>query len=892
MYIKGQLKIVITLAHYSKKFHMSKLLKICFLLCLTSAFANAQVDSLDVKSYNNKQEYEIGGVDVIGAESRDKNAIRSITGLTVGKKIRVPGPQIAQAIKSLWKLRLFDDVKIIETKTLGDVIFLEIQLKERATLSRYSYKGVKKSQHDDLNELLANIITKGSIVTDAQKDLAKKRIKDFYVEKGKLDAVVNVLEYPDTIKSNSVRLVFDVDAKDRVKVENIIFLGNHNLSDRKLRGAMGSTKRKGTLFRRTKFMASEYEEDKRSIIREYNKKGFIDAKIVKDSVWRYNELSDIMIKIWIDEGKRYFFRDITWKGNSKYTPDQLNKILGIAKGDVFNPDLLENRLRFSQDGRDISSLYMDDGYLGLNVEPVMTAVGVDSVDLEIQIAEGPQFTIDKVIIEGNDRTHEHVVRRTVRTKPGQKFSRSDIVRSQREIMNLGYFNPETMNMDTPVNPNRGTVDIKYILEERPSDQLELSAGYGGASGLLGTLGLTFNNFSLANIRDRSSWSPLPQGDGQRLSLRVQSNSRFLNSYNFTFTEPWLGGKQPRSLTVGAVHTSFDFSSLGQGSLKITRGSVGLGTRLKWPDDFFSSNTTLTLESIRLSNYSRGQFFVDLEDEIINVTDGNFKNFHIRQVFTRSSVAEPIYPRRGSRVSLTLQFTPPYSLFREPGFDRIVGQERQDLIDTENRMRGPGAKMTEDQEDAFIIGQEQARKFEFLEYHKWRIDADWYFNIFGKVVLYANAKLGIVGSYDSSLGLSPFERFELGGDGLSNQNVGITGKDIIALRGYEVNELEQNSLGGATVFDKFTMEMRFPLSLNPNSTIYFHTFFQGGNSWRTLRDFNPFDVKRSVGVGMRVFLPMFGLLGFDYGYGIDRNLPDGTPWSNYGKFSIVLGFEPD
>ncbi len=871
---------------------MKTIFQTIILLIFCSSFCLAQQDSIPYKDYSKKLEFEIGGVDVTGADTRDKNAIRSITGLTVGKKITVPGPEIAKAIKALWKLRLFEDVKIIETKTLGDLVFLEIQLKERPTLSRYSYKGVKKSHHDDLNDEISNIITKGSIVTEDQKNLASLKIKEFYIEKGKLDTEVTVREFIDTIKENSVRLVFDIDRKKRVKVENIQFTGNDNIKDRKLRKTMHNTKRKGTWFRKTKFLPEGYEEDKKSIIAKYNNKGYINARITSDSVWRDEKSGHVNIHINIDEGKQFFFRDISWKGNSKYTDDQLSTILGIAKGDVYNPELLETRLRFSQDGRDVSSLYMDDGYLGLNVDPTMVAVGTDSVDLQIQIGEGPQFTIDKIIIEGNDRTNEHVVRRAIRTKPGQKFSRAQVVRSQREIINLGYFNPESLAMDTPVNPNRGTVDIKYIVEERPSDQLELSAGYGGASGLLGTLGVTFNNFSVKNINNRQAWSPLPQGDGQRLAVRIQSNSRFLRSYNFTFTEPWWGGKQPRSLTLGAVHTAYDFSSLSRGSLKITRGTIGLGTQLKWPDDFFSSSTALTLESIRLVDYDQGQFFVEGDNNILTrVTSGNFKNFHIRQTFTRSSVSEPIYPRRGSRVSLTVQFTPPYSLFR--GTDVIIdGEERQELIDIENRYLGPGAIMTPEQEEIFINGKEISKKFEFLEYHKWRFDADWYFNIFGKVVLYANAKIGVVGSYNSAIGLSPFERFELGGDGLSNQNVGITGKDIISLRGYETTELEENGVGGATVFDKFTMEMRFPLSLNPNSTIYFHTFIQGGNSWGKFEDFNPFDLKRSVGGGMRVFLPMFGLLGFDYGFGLDRNLPDSATWSNYGKFSIVLGFEPD
>ncbi len=862
------------------------------LLFLVSSLISYGQDSLSVRDYSDRQDYEIGGVDVIGAESRDKNAIRSITGLTVGKKIKIPGPDIPKAIKSLWRLRLFEDIQIFQTKTLGDVVFLEIILRERPTLARYTYRGTKNSHHDDLNEIVQGILTKGSIVTDDQKELCIDRIKEFYHDRGKLDCKVSVQEILDTIKENTVRLVFDIDRGERVKVEDIVFDGNKELSDGKLRKAMHNTKKKGTFLRKTKYVKFLYEEDKRSVITEYNKQGFINARILGDSLWRDKKTGDLQIKIFVEEGNRFFFRDISWKGNSKYSDDQLGAILGIEEGDVYNPELLENRLRFSFDGRDISSLYMDDGYLGLNIDPVKTAVGSDSVDLEIQVAEGPQFTIDKVIIKGNDRTHEHVIRRAIRTRPGQKFSRAQIVRSQREIINLGYFNPEALDLQTPVNPQRGTVDIEYTVEERPSDQLELSAGYGGASGLLGTLGVTFNNFSVANIKNRETWSPLPQGDGQKLSLRVQSNSRFLNSYNFTFSEPWLGGKRPTAFTLSGVHTAFDYSSLGLGSLKISQLSIGLGTQLKWPDDFFSSSTALRLEFLRLNDYQRGEFFVEQGDRLLNIAHGNFKNFSIRQTFTRSSVSEPIYPRRGSRISLTMQVTPPYSLFRGDDYYLIAGIERDNLIKEENARRGSGNPLSSAEEDDFITSREQAKKFEWLEYHKWRIDGEWFFNFASKFVFYAGMKVGIIGAYNDDSGLSPFERFELGGDGLSNQSVGITGKDIISLRGYEVSDINQNNRGGATVFDKFTFEIRYPLSLNPNATIYLSTFLQGGNSWGSFDEFNPFDLHRSAGFGMRAFLPMFGLLGFDYGFGIDRGLPDGSGLSDYGKFSIILGFEPD
>jgi outer membrane protein insertion porin family len=462
---------------------------------------------------------------------------------------------------------------------------------------------------------------------------------------------------------------------------------------------------------------------------------------------------------------------------------------------------------------------------------------------------------------------------------------------------LGYFNPETLDINPQVNQERGTVDVTYTVEERPSDQLELSAGYGGFSGLIGTLGVTFNNFSIANIKDRSTWSPLPQGDGQKLSLRAQSNSRFFRSFNFSFTEPWLGGNKPNSFTLGAVSSSFDYSTLGQGKLGITRGFIGLGSQLRWPDDFFASNTTLNLEFITLENYRRsptnsggGGFGVELPNgRFIGITDADTKNFSIRQVIARSSVSDPLYPRSGSKVSLSLQFTPPYSLFRKDNFWKLSDLEKEQVIGDLTEEYGPIDPPSAIDVENEISRRENARKFEWLEYHKWRFDAEWYFNVFSKFVMTASIKMGLIGFYDENIGLSPFERFELGGDGLSNQNVGIVGRDIIALRGYEVSDISQNARGGATIFDKFTLELRYPLSLNPNSTIYLTGFMQGGNAWGRFKDFNPFEMRRSVGFGMRVFLPMFGLLGFDYGFGIDKEL---TGNNGYGKFNIVLGFEPD
>ncbi|MBK8668446.1 MAG: outer membrane protein assembly factor BamA [Saprospiraceae bacterium] len=863
------------------------IIKYLFLIGAIIGFdLHLDAQSLDsLVNYGEKKSYEIGGITVIGAENRDRNAIKSIAGLKEGGKLQIPGPMIPAAIKALLKLRLFDDVQIYRERIEGDIVFLKMVLVERPTLSKWSFKGIKSSQQEDINETLKNILTKGGIVTDDQKELAKSKIKEFYIEKGKLDATVKVNEYPDEGKNASVRLEFDVNVKDRVKIEDIVFEGNTVFTDRKLRKKLGKTKRKGTLLKKSKFIEKDYREDLTALSKFYHNEGFKNMIVSNDTMYR-NADGNVMLKLNIEEGKRHFFRNIKWKGNTLYTNDQLYTILGISKGDVYNPELLQNRLKFSLDGRDISSLYLDDGYLSFDITPVEVAIENDSVDIEMRIFEGPQFTVENVVIKGNDRTNEHIVRREIRTRPGQKFSRSDIIRSQREIISLGYFNPEKLGINTPVNQSRGTVNIEYQLEEKPSDQLELSAGYGGFSGLIGTLGVVFNNFSIANARDRSTWSPLPQGDGQKLSVRLQSNSRFFKSYNFSFTEPWLGGEKPGSLTVGAVQTAFDYSLSGAGKLKITRGFVGIGSQLKWPDDFFSSNTTLNIEQINLDNFRSGGFAI---------TKGTFNNFSVKQTFTRSSISDPLFPRRGSKVSLALQITPPYSLFRKDNTFTPSAEQRAEIVRELIFLNGPGKPVTEADIEAKIDELKQASKFKWLEYHKWRVTSEWYYNIFGKAVLATSAKIGILGTYNNNIGTPPFERYELGGDGINNQNAGLQGKEILALRGYANTDItgngEQTPSGGfvgAPIFNKFTVELRYPLSLNPNSTIYVTSWLQGGNAYKSFNEYNPFDLKRSAGFGARVFLPMFGLLGFDYGWGFDKNVTDGK----YGRFNIVLGFEPE
>jgi outer membrane protein insertion porin family len=835
-----------------------------FLFCLfTVATAIAQTDSLDfpIYDYSNPQEYEIGAITVDGAFFAEENAIIGVTGLSVGDKIRIPGPDIPRAIKNLWRLRLFTDVAIEQEKVIGDVIFLRLRVEERPRFLRHSYLGVKQGKHEDLNEIVNGFIVRGGIVTEDAKVNAAEGVREYFVDKGYLDALVQVEEIADTSRANSVRLVFEVERSDRIKIAEINFIGNTAISDKKLRKKMKETSQKGRLLKSSKFRPELYEEDQQMLIAYFNTLGYRDARVLKDSLYR-NENNDLMIDITLNEGNQYFFRNIAWKGNSVYEDEILDRVLGIEKGDIFNEEELQTRLSFSQDNADVSSLYMDDGYLFFNVDPIEVAIDGDSIDLEMRIFEGPQAEIDKVIINGNDRTHEHVIRREVFTRPGQKFSRSDIIRSQRQIIGLGYFNQETLGIETPVNPDRGTVDIIYTVEEKPSDQLELSAGWGGNRGVIGTLGVTFNNFSLRNVFNKEAWHPLPQGDGQRLSLRAQTNGQFFQSYNASLTEPWLGGKRPTSLTVSALYNKFNLGNdQAPRKLIIQQAAVSFGTRLQWPDDNFVFRAGVNLQTLSLTEWQN--LFVT--DDGVSVRNGNYNNFSGQFTLARSTATDPIFPKQGSNIELTLQLTPPY---RSLG---LRSSDPEDLADVEDRFR-------------------------YLEYHKWRLNADWYTPLFGKLVLKTQAKVGFLGAYDDAVGVAPFERTQLGGDGINNQQFAFAGVDIVSMRGYEIGEIEANisPITGAEVatpiFSKYTMELRYPLSLNPSSTIFVLAFAQAGNAWRVSRDFNPFDLKRSAGFGARVFLPMFGTLGFDWGYGFDKDFTN--PETKPSTFNIILGFEPE
>ena len=819
-----------------------------FVFSFFSLKAQIQIggDSLII-DYANPGQYEIGGVVISGTKYLDETVLINISGFTVGDTIDVPGDKIAKAIENLWKQGLFSDVKIVASQTIGKKIFFEIRLQERPRLSTYNFKGVSKSEADKIRE---KISLGDKVVTDNLLETTKNTVKNFYIDKGYLNTEVNIINAKDSLFANREKLTIIVDKKAKVKVSEITFEGNTFMKASSLKHTMKDTKETAwwKIFTSSKFIDDKYQEDKNKIVAKYVDKGYRDAKIISDSIFKTGD-DAIGIKIFINEGTQYFFRNITWLGNTKHTSAELNSILGIKSGDVYDQAILDQRLFMSQNSRDVSSLYMDDGYLFFSVTPVEVNVDGDSIDIEMRIYEGKQARINKVTVSGNVKTNDRVIMREIRTKPGQLFSRADIIRTQRELAQLGYFDQEKLGVNPIPNPADGTVDIDYTVEEKPADQLELSGGYG-ANQLVGTLGISFNNFSARNFFKKGAWRPLPSGDGQKLSLRAQTNGRYYQSYNASFTEPWLGGKKPNSFS-GSVFYSIQKSGSTSDanfsqSITIKGVSFGLGKRLKKPDDYFTLYHELSYQFYTLHNYAGSFLF----------SNGTSNNLSFQETISRNSIDAPIYPRTGSQVSFTLQLTPPYSLFNNIDYSTASVSE----------------------------------KYKYIEYHKWKFTSSWFTKLAGNLVLNTKIQYGFLGLYSRALGASPFERFYLGGDGLSGYS--LDGREIIALRGYENNSVTPTNSNGApvggTIFDKYTFELRYPVSLNPSATIYFLSFIEAGNSWLTFKEFNPFSMKRSVGAGIRVFLPVFGILGLDYGYGFD-DIPPLYPHGGHFHFSIGQQF---
>lgn len=872
----------------------SKWMLIFFLLLAVSfagtpsALGQIQIGSdLSAFDYSKPKEYEIGGITVEGIKYLDNNVLIMLSGLTVGERIRVPGDNITDALRKLWDQGLFEDVAIYATEIVGDKIFLEIQLKERPRVSKFSFEGVRKGEADDIRSKIN--LTRGDVATDHLFMRTKNIIKDHFYKKGYLDTEVIIEQKPDQARENYVDMLIKVDKNSKVKIGEIAINGNNDFTDDQVKAFMKETKQRGLfnplkplgplvvnttweivnlrifpalqgiesyftenyklrIFKSSKFIEENYKADKLKIVEKYNQKGYRDAIVLSDSLYRLPD-STLGIKININEGDRYYFRNINWVGNTKYETEFLSSILGIQAGDVYNKELLSTNLSYNPNGLDVSSLYMDDGYLFFQADPVEVLVENDSIDLEIRIREGKQARISNVSVKGNTKTNDHVVIRELRTRPGMLFSRADIIRTTRELANLRYFNPETIAPDVQPNPADGTVDIIYGVEETSADQIELSGGWGYGR-IIGTLGLSFNNFSLRNTFKKKAWRPIPSGDGQKLSVRLQTYGKGYLSYSLSFTEPWLGGRKPTSLTVSYFHSLYSNglakSDTNRASFTINGLTVGIGKRLTWPDDFFTLYQAANLMRYDLKNYS--QIFT------VGTGTGFFNVFSYNIVFGRNSISQPIFPRSGSDINISLELTPPYSAFS--------GKDYRTLDENE--------------------------KYKWVEYHKWKLNTSLYIETLPKLVLATRLKFGFLDYYNSDIDVTPFQRFYLGGDGLSGYN-NLDGREIIGMRGYGNETItpyyyKDRNIGG-NIYSKYTLEMRYPLSLNPSATIYALAFVEAGNSWLGFDNFNPFDVKRSAGAGVRVFLPMFGILGLDWGYGFDE-IP-GLPDANGSQFHFSI-----
>ncbi|MDX9908538.1 MAG: POTRA domain-containing protein [Mariniphaga sp.] len=874
--------------------------------------------------YSSPRKYTIRDIQISGIRYLDQNVLLQLSGLSVGQIIDVPGESITNAIKKLWQQGLFSDVKITADKIEGDDIWLDIYLQERPRLASVNFSGVSKSEQDDINEKV--LLLKGSQITDNQINNAERTIKNIFLAKGFLNTEVKIVQRDDTTQNNSVILDINVDKKEKVKVNDVIIHGNEEVPTRVLERSMKKTnaKKLRNFFRTKKFLEDEYAKDKANLIDKFNEKGFRDAIILEDTLYQVEvgkkKKPRVNVEIWVDEGDKYYFGDIKWVGNTVYPGEYLTNYLGIEKGDIFNQKILEKRLFDNDQG--LNNLYLDQGYLFFDLQPVEVNVENDTINYEMRIREGKQATIDKVIISGNTKTHEHVARREIRTYPGDLFSKTQIIRSVRELAQLGHFDPEAINPDIRPKQEDGTVDIEYQLEEKANDQIELSGGWG-ARMFVGSVGLKFANFSVRNIFNKEAWRPLPTGDGQTLSLRYQTSGRYYRTVSLSFIEPWLGGKKPNSFSLSLSHSRINFSAnkyyqnygynpygyggygggyggyggypysgygmggypyyggmggsyydpYGYGGMyggypqvsynydsegtdtendqiwETTALAMGYGYRLSFPDDYFTVYHELAFEHYKLRNMGSYFYFLADEDGQVN---GTFNNLSLKTAFGRNSVDNPLYSRRGSQFALTLKVTPPYSWFtgKDYSLPEVTNEE----------------------------------KYKFIEYHKWMFKGQVYnpLTTNTNLVLRTAVELGFLGYFDRNR-LSPFEGFIVGGSGMSGYNY--YGADYISLRGYKDFSLSPPT-SGSKMYSKFTMELRYPVTLKPSATIYALTFLEAGNANMSFQSYNPFKLHRSAGVGVRIFLPMFGLMGIDWGYGFDE-VPNNSS-AHKGNFHFVIG----
>ncbi len=830
---------------------IQKLAKILLLIIsFTASYHVLGQNQPDLPIGDDSKLYSLGTISVTGSQTYNENTVIAFTGLKSGEEIYLPGERVGAVVKKLWDLKLFSDIRIYVVNTRGSIVDLEINITEVPTIDNITINGLKKGKVKELKEEL-KYAKRQTKATENFITNTRSYIENKYRTKGFLfaNATVVTRKVADSAGGNFVDVKIDIDKGAKVKIASIDFEGNTLIKDKELRGAMKNTKQRNILrvLKRSKYIKDSYKEDLLSVVDKYKERGFRDARVLSDTLIKIND-KRIALKIKVEEGRKYYFGNIDFVGNSVYTDEQLKFKLKIEKGDVYNGVAFDDRISNPQDpdSDDISNMYQNNGYLFSRVDAVETRVYNDTIDFEIRIIEGKEAYFNNIVVKGNVRTNDHVIYRMLRTTPGEIYSRQKIINSIRELGQLGYFDAQKINPQLKnVSEQEGTVDVEYTLEEAGASRIELQGGYGGG-GFVGTLGLQFTNFSLRNLFNKEEYNPVPMGDGQTLSLRAQASIIF-RTYSLNFTEPWLGGKKPVSFNVSFSHSEQfrvnpqDFRDVRRDQrFLITGGSVGIAKRLEWPDDYFQFSQAISFQHFNLKNFQSALF---------NFPDGFSNNLAYTIGLSRNNVGvNPIYPTYGSSFTLTGKFTPPFSLWN--------GVDYENLATNPEFIRN-GAP------DLAKIDQE---RFRFLEYYKIKFDGTWYTQLYDKLVLQTRAEFGFLGAYNNSRGLVPFERFFVGGDGL--QQFALDGRDIVRLRGYEDSNAVTRNADGDTVYNKFTLELRYPISLEQAASIYVLGFTDLGNSYDGLRNYNPFELKRSAGVGLRIFMPAFGLLGVDFGYGFD------------------------
>ncbi len=852
---------------------------IAVLLMMQSVASGQQKKSSVEIDYNEPREYVVGGVKVTGNRAFAEQQILNQAGLRPGMKVTVPGDDISSVVSRLWLQRYFQDVAVYvdSIAPAGDTAFFRLDIQERPRVSMWSFSGVKSGEKKDLLERLN--YKRGAAFSDYVSKTSVDIIKRYYQGKGFMNVEVEPQVKKDTVVKNAIRVNFAVDRGEKVKIKTINFIGNTDVSDFKLAKSMKKTKsaKYYNFFKSKKFNEKEYATDKKSLISAFNEAGYRDARLLKDSIYYVVPGKRLGIDFTFDEGKKYYFRNVTWTGNSVYSTEALNSVLHIEKGDPYDLVTMQKRLQGGgkQGDMDVSKLYRDNGYLFFNLQPVEMNIQGDSVDVEMRIVEGKPATLNNIVINGNDLTNERVIRRQVFTRPGYLYSQSDLERSIREIASMGQFDPEAITeygKGYNIIPNQfdNTVDIIYNVTEKPSSQLELSGGWGGNT-FVATVGVSFNNFSTRRLFDKTAWRPVPLGDAQNLAIRFQTNGTYYTSLSASFSEPWLFGKKPTSLNVSLYYTRQTNSYLAFNILnndqymEVYGFAAGIGKRLKWPDNYFVLYNQVSWQTYKLQDWAYQFLF----------NTGISHNLSYTFSLSRNSTDQQIYPRQGSDFSFSLQLTPPYSLLRKKG---IKGYDSN----------GNAIAAKNWKEINYDLQTSQER-YKWIEYHKWSFKGAIYTKLVGDLVLMARAQFGYLGYYNRNWGYSPFEGFRVGGDGMSGYDT--YGSEIISLRGYENYSLTPQAMSlynqtgnyyAGNVYDKFTVELRYPVVLQPQSTIYALLFLEGGNCWSDIRKFNPFQIKRSAGVGVRVFLPMIGLLGVDWGWGFD------DPVNGKSQFHFVIG----